>query len=131
MDNRQQANHSNQPHTAHETHDIPVKPIVWTLAGLGVFLAIVMVVFAIWFRAEEAKRVAIEGASTQQMTELPENTPRLQSQPAADLQTMRAHEREMLTTYGWVDKDAGIGRIPIDRAMDLALEQGYPVREGQ
>ncbi len=130
MDTRQQANHSNQPHTAHETHDVPIKPIAWTLVGLGVFLLVVMTVFALWFRAEEAKRAEID-AAIEQVNQIPVDTPLLQSEPAADLQTLRAHEREMLTTYGWVDKNAGIGRIPIDRAMDLALEQGYPVREGQ
>ena len=129
MDNRQQANHSNQP-TGHEVRDVPTKPIAFPLIGLGMFLAIVMVVFALWFRAEEARRAALD-VTTEQVNQLPENAPRLQSDPAADLETLRAHEREMLTTYGWVDKDAGIGHIPIDRAIDLALEQGYPVRKGQ
>ena len=34
----------------------------------------------------------------------------------------------MLTTYGWVDKNAGTVRIPIDRAKELLLERGLPVR---
>jgi len=41
---------------------------------------------------------------------------------------MRAREDEILTTYGWVDRNAGIVRIPIDAAMKLTLERGLPAR---
>ena len=37
-------------------------------------------------------------------------------------------EHEILTTYGVADKDAGTYRIPIERAKDLMLERGLPVR---
>jgi hypothetical protein len=35
-----------------------------------------------------------------------------------------------LSSYGWVDREAGIVRIPIDRAMDLLAERGLPARAG-
>ena len=34
----------------------------------------------------------------------------------------------MLDSYGWVDKNAGVVRIPIDEAMKLTLERGLPAR---
>ena len=34
----------------------------------------------------------------------------------------------MLGSYGWVDKNAGVVRIPIDAAMKLTLERGLPAR---
>jgi hypothetical protein len=39
-------------------------------------------------------------------------------------------ERDRLSSYGWVDREAGIVRIPIDRAMDLLAERGLPARAG-
>lgn len=39
------------------------------------------------------------------------------------LQELRDTETKELTTYGWVDKDKGIVRIPIDRAMDLLVRE--------
>jgi hypothetical protein len=42
------------------------------------------------------------------------------------LQAFRANEETVLTTYGWVSADRV--RIPIDRAKDLLLEHGLPVR---
>ncbi len=35
---------------------------------------------------------------------------------------------EKLTSYGWVDKEGGIARIPIDRAMEVMLQKGFPAR---
>jgi len=53
--------------------------------------------------------------------------PRLQVHAIRDMKALRAAEDEVLTSYGWVSKEAGIARIPIDRAMQLVLERGLPV----
>ena len=53
--------------------------------------------------------------------------PRLQLAPEADLAALRAREDEVLNQYGWVDKKAGVVRIPIERAMDLIAQRGLPV----
>ncbi len=52
--------------------------------------------------------------------------PRLQVSGAADLAAFRAKEKAELNSYGWVDRKAGIVRIPIQRAMDLLLQRGLP-----
>jgi hypothetical protein len=52
--------------------------------------------------------------------------PSLQPLPALDLARFRAEEELALGTYGWVDKDKGIVRIPIERAMGLLAERGLP-----
>ena len=41
---------------------------------------------------------------------------------------MRAHEEDILNSYGWVDRGNNVVRIPIDRAMKLTLERGLPSR---
>ena len=46
----------------------------------------------------------------------------------ANLADLHRHEHEMLTTYGWMDRNAGIVRLPIERAKELILERGLPVR---
>lgn len=35
----------------------------------------------------------------------------------------RADERDRLNRYEWIDRDAGIAAIPIDRAIDLVVEK--------
>jgi hypothetical protein len=49
--------------------------------------------------------------------------PRLQINPQGDLEALRRQENEVLSTYGWIDPDQGIARIPIDRAMQLFIER--------
>jgi hypothetical protein len=54
--------------------------------------------------------------------------PQLEKTPIPDLKAVRAAEDEVLTTYGWVDRQKGVVRIPIAQAMDLVVKKGLPVR---
>jgi len=56
--------------------------------------------------------------------------PNLQTQPFKDIYMLRQAESEKLRSYGWVDKDGGVARVPIDRAMEVMLEKGFPARAG-
>ncbi len=53
---------------------------------------------------------------------LPEGT-RTPQERAIILSEMRAKETAALTTYGWVDQSKGIVRIPIDRAIQLTIDE--------
>ncbi len=54
--------------------------------------------------------------------------PRLQVAPEQDLKALRARDDAELHTYAWIDRNTGAVRIPIERAMELLLEKGLPVR---
>ncbi len=56
--------------------------------------------------------------------------PRLQAAPPKDMQEFRTRENAVLNGYAWVDKEKGKAQIPIDRAIDIAVEKGLPVRYG-
>ena len=56
--------------------------------------------------------------------------PRLQISPPEDLKVFRVREEQELTNYGWINRTAGVVRIPIDRAMALLLERGLPTSNG-
>jgi hypothetical protein len=57
---------------------------------------------------------------------------RIREQPAADapdakspaelLTEKQQADREQLTTYGWVDRDKGVVRVPIDAAIEKLIE---------
>jgi hypothetical protein len=57
--------------------------------------------------------------------------PRLIVTPGQDLQTLRKQEDDVLQSYAWVDKDQGIARIPIARAMEILAQKGLPARTEQ
>ena len=54
--------------------------------------------------------------------------PRLQVSPPLDLKKFRQREEAELNTYGWVNRTAGVVRLPIQRAITLVLREGLPAR---
>jgi len=46
----------------------------------------------------------------------------------ADSTALAAQQEAKLNSYGWVDRNHGIVHIPIQRAIDLILAEGLPVR---
>lgn len=56
--------------------------------------------------------------------------PVLQVSPRLDLEEFRRREDAELNSYGWINRTAGIVRVPIEQAMNLVLQEGLPVRSG-
>jgi hypothetical protein len=54
--------------------------------------------------------------------------PRLQTTAPLDLKRYLDGQDELVNTYGWVDSQNGVVRIPVERAMDILLQKGYPLR---
>jgi hypothetical protein len=54
--------------------------------------------------------------------------PQLEKTPILDLMAVRAAEEQVLNSYGWVDQQKGVVRIPIAQAMELVVKKGLPVR---
>ena len=130
LENRE--HHENpENHVDHEESDVNIRAILGFGVALFAVAAIVHVLIFGLFRLFEARdgvKVAAEYplAAAQGHREPPE--PRLQTDPRQDLADLRAKEDDILGSYGWVDKNAGVVRIPIDAAMKLTLERGLPAR---
>jgi hypothetical protein len=126
--------HPGADHAAvhHETSDVNIGGIFRFAFGLlvtGVAIHLFVWLLVLIFAAREAGRVMPEFplAAGQESGVPPE--PRLQTHPRQDLRDLRSAEDAVLTGYGWVDKKAGITRIPIGEAMKLTVERGLPARE--
>ncbi|MBX6741121.1 MAG: hypothetical protein IRY87_03620 [Acetobacteraceae bacterium] len=50
--------------------------------------------------------------------------PGLQSNPPGDLRAFRARQQAELESYGWADREHGLVRIPIQRAMQIIAGRG-------
>jgi len=48
--------------------------------------------------------------------------------PLQEMKDLRSQWEKQLTTYGWVDEQSGVVRIPIDDAKRLLLQRGLPTR---
>jgi hypothetical protein len=55
--------------------------------------------------------------------ELPAGVPPVDANQVGSLRELRAREEAFLTEYAWVDRDAGVARVPIQRAMEILARQ--------
>lgn len=54
--------------------------------------------------------------------------PMLENDERGQLRDFLKHQEDQLNSYDWVDEKTGVARIPIERAMELTVERGLPVR---
>lgn len=127
------------PEVSYDRTDMSARAIV----GFLIFLAIAGVImhlvlwglyknFAKGYMASSPTAGPIASSTRQLPQGDPVRTfppPRLQPDPVADLNKFRVSEEEILNSYGWVDQNAGVARIPIDQAMKAVAQQGLPTRQ--
>jgi hypothetical protein len=110
----------------HESKDANVGGIVLILGGLAVSVAIVgvMVYGIFWYMAEHPLSTAPANPLVESVQIPP--PPRVDAFPAMELNELHTYEDNILKTYGWTDPKKGIVRIPIDQAIELQLQRGFP-----
>lgn len=158
-----ESSHPGTPEAAHELTDARAGPLLKFLAGLGVLLAVTMVLTGalMWRYVDREDRSEPARHPLASLRESPPE-PRLQTMWGVDdavgrdtephemsersgLERLegaeqgfsqtgwaehRARSEELLSTYGWIDAQTGVVRVPIERAIELTLEQGLPVAAG-
>lgn len=129
------------PHSGHSAdHGIPLLPpevrdaniglVVKTGLGLLIFLIGCIGVAKFQYEYEVSRQpAAVSGPFSQEQRLPPE--PRLQAYPAKDLTTFRETQSHVAATYGWVDKQAGLARVPVEKALEMVLKTGLPVRSAE
>jgi len=108
----------------HEHRDISLRLIVWS--AITFLVAGVIIHVGVWwlfklYRAQDEQR-DVRRTRVEEPSPVPPE-PRLQITPQADLTEYLRSERQTLNSYGWASRDQGRVRIPIDRAMELVVEQ--------
>jgi hypothetical protein len=113
----------------HETSDVSIRGIV--RFGIGLAVATVLIQIGMWElfrvlqRRERRVDVPVSAMVAASLRRTPPE-PRLEADPLEPRRRMRAGEDAVLTTYGWVDRDTAVVRIPIRRAMELLVKNGLP-----
>jgi hypothetical protein len=124
-----------------EREDLTPKPILIFLGSLAV--GCVLVYFILrgmysYLDSYENQHQPVQSPLVQQttvdtrivspgdITKFPQ--PRLEGDEWREINEFREQEEQTLNSYGWVDQQAGVVRIPIDRAMQLMAQRGLPTR---
>lgn len=120
------------PNPGGESHaefdrDLNLRGVVWTGVILAGITALGFVVAWYVFQGlagyEERRQPEPLPMPEAQVRALPPG-PRLQATPEEDLKALLAHEEAYLEHYSLVEEGGEYARIPIERAMELALERG-------
>lgn len=135
MHNKNETDAKQQP--GYETRDVNVTAI----AKYGMALVVLALVahLLVWlvfdlFVGEADKRDPVLSPLAPKQLQLPPQ-PRLQAEVVGDDRNqlpfdsltlknqVLQKEEDLLNGYGWIDKNAGIIRIPIDQAMELVVKE--------
>jgi hypothetical protein len=98
---------------------------LWLSVAMVLSFGIVYGTFVFFDRQEASANAAAQRYPLAKDFERPLPTPSLQTQPFADVYALREEEAKKLGSYGWVDKEGGVARIPIDKAMDVMIQRGF------
>jgi hypothetical protein len=105
------------PPSGYEISDAPPRLVALLAAGIGLFVLAAPFLLMMVFPGA-THRGGIAG-------DLPQPPPPvLQADPRGDLARFRAKEEATLRSAGWVDRDHGVVRIPVTRAMELLSQRG-------
>lgn len=115
----------------HSGSAIDVRLIAKAGMGLGAVLGVILMgVFMIHAGhaggPEERFGPSASPATAQAFPE-----PRLQGRPAEDRAHYFAQQRAKAAEYAWVDRERGIVRIPVERAMQLLDEEAANARSAE
>ena len=114
----------------HERQDADTWPIVLTGIGLALTVLVVgVIVYGIFRYLETHPTTSVQSNPMAVLDSQIPPEPRIEEHPAIEIQELHTQEDQTLSTYGWMDRNKGVVRIPIDRAMELQLQRGFPTRK--
>ncbi len=132
--------HEEQPAKGYETSDLSIRGIVKFGIGFAVFIIVSHLVMTAMFAVlqhDDKKTEDAPLAGPRVEVAMPIVGPQLEVSPSVNWEEMHAAEQRVLglppyedSGYAWVQPEKGIARIPIERAKELALQHGFPVRTG-
>ena len=112
----------------YESSDATAGPVFVYGLALALLIAGALAASA-WItqRTTHRMQAAERHSPVRELRKAPEG-PELQAVPARELERHRAWEERVLGATEWIDPVNGVVRIPIERALELTLEEGLPAR---
>lgn len=123
---KQESQPDQSRHAGYELRDVSLIAIIRWMIFLFVFVGLASGVTWIIYKLFAPDQPGEARLASLPFSEQRPPEPRIQADPKIDIEQFREAEDKALTSYGWVDKNAGVAKIPIDRAMTLLEQRGLP-----
>ncbi|MBZ5550290.1 MAG: hypothetical protein LAO22_20415 [Acidobacteriia bacterium] len=138
-------NHGQSGHgTGFEREDLSSRGVFVFMIGLAITgLVIYFIIVGMYSFLDKYERsqmttasplVATSGAASRVVTkdyiekQFKDNgAPMLEDNERGQFSDFLMRQEKHLNSYGWVDENAGVAYIPIERAMELTVQRGLPV----
>jgi hypothetical protein len=104
----------------YERSDIESGGIAWIAAGLALFVIAVPLLMPLVYPQ------SLHHVSPAAPPALSAVAPELEIAPSEDLQHLDRAGAQLSDSYGWTNKEHGVVRIPIARAVESLLHKGLP-----
>lgn len=114
-DKQHEHNAFETPESGYKEKDVNLKGVFLVAGGVVVSLVIIVILLNEFFMTSKEELIYQEVLAPESVA----------------LRELRAHEEEILGSYGVIDKDKGIYRLPIERAMKLMADEAYRQRREQ
>lgn len=129
-------------HGSYEHQDLQASAVFYFLLAIVVGIVICVIGLRGVYAFLDHREKALQPSVNPLVTNVPADTrhitpgypqgafpnPTLEEDERGQLNGIRLEEENTLYSYGWVDEKAGTVRIPIERAMELLVQRGLPVR---
>lgn len=113
----------------HEQTDLSIRTLFFGLLMLTIATVLAVWGMAVMFGALDARLAArATPRSPLVETDVTPPEPRLENSPREVRDRIDALREMQETTYTWLDRQAGVARIPVSRAMEILAERGLPHR---
>lgn len=112
--------------------EISYKGLVYFAVGLAVTIilaAALMMMFSRHIRSQLIASDAPPPALQEARQPYTPPAPNLQTHFDTDIDALHAKEDMLLDHYAWQDRKTGTIRMPIERAMQIEVQRGFPVRQ--
>jgi hypothetical protein len=106
--------------TGYERSDVDPKLVGWLALGLGLFVVATPLLMPLFFPQ------SIDRGNPVARPALGSEAPPLALDPANELRRQREQDRQFADSYGWVDREHNVARIPVARAMERLVQTGLP-----
>jgi hypothetical protein len=108
----------------HEPSDLHITRTLWVAGGLLTVIAIVLVSVWILLKLSDEPVESFDHSAVS-VDQVVSSEPRLQVAPSRELNELLARKRQILHSYGWIDREAEIVHIPIEQAMQLLVKRNH------